>query len=480
MNKKISTSNNARVRLLQGVNKVANIVKATLGPYGKNVIYTDPNGLLPTVTNDGVSIAKQIQLTDPVEQAGVDIIKQSCLMTNAKAGDGTTTSITLAQAIAQIGFNDGRPVMEIKNQIANECDIVVSALKEMAAPVGDNIRNIARVSAESVHNGDIVAELIEKIGKNGSVTVTAGSEIGVVSEVVSGAEFPQGWISPYMVNNERDEAVLEECPVLICDVKIGNFRDIAPIMEKVVESGYRKLFVVSEGLDASVIATTTLNKMKGIFEVVAVKLPYVDKEVFMQDISFITGAKITGTSGLMIDKMSVEDLGFCDKIIVKQESTTFLGGKGDLDKNIEALKKSVETSKDDYFKNKIIERIARLTGGVGIIRVGAQSEAEMKYLRDKLEDTVNATKCAIDEGIVRGGGLALKEIAERYPNMLIADALRAPYEQIQTNAGKHVDIPDHVFDPVKVTRLAVESACSAAGILITTEAVIAYDNTTKK
>lgn len=479
--KKILTGNESRAKLLDGVNKMADIVKSTLGPYGRNVVYT-LDGQLPYITNDGVSIARQIQFDDPIEQAGADIIKQACLMTNAKAGDGTTTAITLAQAIAKTGFADTRNPKEVKDQIMSECEMVITALTDMAVPVKDNIKHVATVSAESPAIGSIVADLIGEIGENGSISVETSTNIGLSYEVAQGLEVDEGYVSYLMGTGERNEAVLEDCPVVLCDLKIGNIKDLIPVMEKIRKAGYLKMLLVCDGVEASVIANLMLNKVKGIFETVVIKLPYVDKEVFLQDISLVTGASIFGTTGKLFDKMKVDDLGFCDKIIVKQESTVFIGGRADIKESVELLKKGAEEITDLYFKDKLLRRIAKITGGVGIIKVGASSDIELKYLKDKIEDTINATKCAISEGIVKGGGDALKAIVEKYPNMLISEALLAPYLQIRANAGDNVQFatPDYVFDPVKVTKMAVESACSVAGTLITTNAVIAYDKASEK
>jgi len=473
MKKIITTDAEAQAKLLKGVDMVADIVKRTLGPSGSNVVYTT-NGT-PTVTNDGVSIALQVLSNDEIEQVGIDLIKQSSLQTNNKIGDGTTTSIVLAQAIAHAGFNEvnkGRSALEVRTQIMDECEQVVKFLEEQASPVeGDMLRNVAYTSVENKEYGDLIANTLERVGPDGVVMVDYSQELGVTATFTEGLEVSQGWISPYMVD-EEGVAVIEDAYVLLCDSKLSSFQEFTPVMEKLVkEKGVRKLLVVCEKMETHFLANAVLNKTKGAFDLKAIATPFIDKEQFLEDISIVTGAKIVGTTGLLLDKVTTDDLGYCSKIIISQDSTLFIGGSGDTSNAVERLRIHKNTLTDSYSISKAEKRIARLVGGVAVIKVGASTEAETTYIKLKIDDAVAATKAAMKHGVVRGGGLELMEMYS--DDYLIGESLNKPYEQIQENAGGNIVIPDSVLDPVMVTITALRNACSVAGILLTTTAVIA-------
>ena len=484
-NKIIVTGENSRAKLLKGADMVADLVKLTLGPKGRNVVFTQEHGLYPTVTNDGVSIARNVFSDDEIEQVGIDLIKQASMQTSYHAGDGTTTSMVLAQAIAHAGFEacEVTSPMEVKKQIERECELVVQELKALARPV-DNFGQmvmVASAAAESEEWGKTVAQVFQDVGPNGVVTVDQTPEVGVRAVITTGLEVQEGWISSYMINSEKNEAIIEDARILICDQKLTTIKDIVPLIEKLSKQGINKLVVVCDGMDNNLIATAAINKQKGTFEILGIKLPYTEKQEFMENIAAVTGASITGTTGLMIDQIDIAELGFCNKVVATQESTLFIGGSGDISTLVASLEKTKEDTKDKYFISKAETRLAKLSGGVGVIWVGAATEAEMKYTKLKIDNAVSSLKCAMEEGIVPGGGLTLSKLSTiqgGYP--LIAECLHAPIKQMQANAGGEFIVPDNIFDPVKVTRTALQNACSLAATLITVEAVIAdkYEHTT--
>ncbi len=476
--KVITQHTEAQEKLLRGVDLVADIVKQTLGPSGKNVVFTNKQGS-PTVTNDGVSIAVQVHSDDEIEQIGIDLIKQSSLQTNNKIGDGTTTSIVLAQAIAHSGFeevNKGRNALEVRKQIMEECEAVTKLLEKSARPVNDKMLvDIATTSVENEEYGQLIADTLNRVGSDGVVVVDYSQEVGVKATFTEGLEVDQGWISPYMVD-EEGIIKLEDAYVLLCDSKLASFQEMTPIMEKLVkETGTRKLFVVCEKADTHFLANAILNKTKGAFDMKIINTPFMDKEQFLEDISIVTGAKIVGTTGLLFDKLTVNDLGRCDKIVCSQDSTLFIGGMGNVAEAVERLRKHKDSLTDSYLISKAEKRIARILGGVAVVKVGASTEAEAKYIKLKIDDAVAATKAAMKYGVVRGGGLALAMLGQSKNEMLISESLRAPHYQILENSDSNIDlpVPDSVLDPVKVTITALQNACSVAGILLTTTAVIA-------
>jgi len=534
MAKQILFNEKARTALKNGVDKVADAVKITLGPRGRNVVYDRGYGS-PMITNDGVSIAKEITLKDKFENMGAEIIKEVAEKTNDTAGDGTTTSVILTHAIVAEGLRQtsmGVNAMVVRTGIERAAEKVVAALKAIAKPIKtkEEIRQVATISAESEEMGKIIADTIDKVGKDGVVTVEESQTFGVESEVVEGLEFDKGYVSHYMITNpERMEAEYRDPLVLITDKKISSVKEVLPILEKIAQTGKKDLVIIAEDVDGEALATFIVNKLRGNFNVLAVKAPgYGDrKKELLQDIAVTVGASVISEElGVKFENADIETLGRASRIIVSKDKTIIVGGKGkksDLDARVSQLKKQREEITSKYDIEKLDERIAKLTGGVAIIRVGAATETEMKYLKLKIEDAVNATKAAIEEGVVAGGGVALIKAGEKVaagensgkkqetgtlPRELaigfdiVLKALEAPLRQIAINAGKDdgsviVDrvkngkgnagydalkdemVPDMIaagiIDPVKVTRSCVQNAVSAAAILLTTEAAIAEE-----
>lgn len=466
-------------KVVEGVDLVANVVKKTLGPRGSNVIYTNQWNI-PVVTNDGVSIAKQIFSDDDTVQVGVDALKQQAARTNMQAGDASTTFITLAQAIIHEGIKSKKHPLEKRDEITRDCNVVLGELVKQAKPVTtfEEIKNIATISVEDEEIGHLIAEANEKVGKEGKIDVQESEVNGIRVEYTNGLEIDEGYIAEFMMNNERGEAVLNNPYILIVDSKLSNIKDILPIMQKVADTGKHEVLLLCDGLDGNMLPTIAKNiysrrfEGKPHLEVIAVKFPAVRKQEFVEDIALITEGKVMGMkTGLFPDKATLEDLGTCEKVVITSKKTTFIGGKGDVKDKIETLKNlrdGSEINKDAYD-----DRIARLKGQVAVIKVGAASGVDLGYLKDKIEDAIYATKGAIQEGAVKGGGVALKMIGLDLPEGILRNALQAPYNQIQENAGGNFKIEDNVWDSVKSTRIVCENACSFAGSLLTTSASIA-------
>lgn len=517
------------MRLMTGVDKVADAVRITIGPRGRNVVLDKGYGA-PTITNDGVSIAKEISLSDKMENMGAEIIKEVAQKTNDVAGDGTTTAVILTQAIVKEGIKQtamGVNAMGIKVGIERASEEVVKALRAIAKPIKEKgeIIQVATIAAENTELGKIIANTINKVGKDGVVTVEESQSFNIESEIVEGMQFDKGYVSPYMITNaERMEAEYRDVPILITDKKISTVAEILPVLEKLAQSGRKELVIIADDVDGEALATFVVNKLRGAFSVLAVKSPgYGDKKKDMlADIAVLTGGKVISEElGIKIDKTDVAMLGRANKIIATKDTTTIVGGKGkksEIEARIAQLRKIKENTESKYDLEKIEERLAKLSGGVAIIKVGAATETEMKYLKLKVEDAVNATKAAIEEGIVPGGGVALIKAAAKVGNsklvspvasfekefqvgvQILVKALEAPLKQIAVNAGRDdgsviVDqvkhgkgnsgydalldamVPDMlvagIIDPVKVTRSGVQNAASAAAILLTTEVAIA-------
>ncbi len=534
MSKKILYNEVARKALKAGIDAVANAVKITIGPRGRNVVLDKGYGT-PTITNDGVSIAKDIVLKDKFENLGAEIVKEVASKTNDVAGDGTTTATILIQSIVNEGMreaNMGVNVMGLRSGIELASKDIVSALKKIAMPIksDEEIRQVATVSSESPELGAIIADTIKKVGKDGVVTVEESQSTDLESEIVEGIQFDKGYVSAYMItNSERMEAEYNDPAILITDKKISTIKEILPMLEQLAKTGKKDLVIIADDVDGEALATFVVNKLRGTFNVLAVKAPgYGDKKKEMlEDIAVTVGAKvITEDVGIKFENADITVLGKARRVISTKDNTIIVGGKGkksDIEARINQLKKQRDNTDSKYDAEKIEERIAKLSGGVAVIRVGAATETEMKYLKLKVEDAVNATKAAIEEGIVTGGGVALiraaaeveKSLANK-KNMskeqetgykIVIRALSAPARQIAINAGKEdgsviVDkikngkgnigydalkdemVPDMIsagiVDPVKVTRLGVENACSAAAILLTTEVAIADEPEEKK
>ena len=521
MAKEILFNKDARDALKKGVDTVANAVKVTIGPRGRNVVLEKGFGG-PTITNDGVSIAKEIELKDKFENMGAEVIKEVANKTNDVAGDGTTTAIVLAQSIISEGLNHtvkGANAMAIKAGIERAAKDVVEALKDLAKPIKgqEDIKQVATISAESEEIGTIIAETIEKVGNDGVVTVEEGQSLGVDSEVVEGMEFDKGYVSPYMITDaERMEAEYKDAPILITDQKITNVKDVLPLLEALAQGGTKDLVIIAEDVEGEALATFVVNKLRGGFNVLAVKAPgFGDKKkAMLEDIAITVGATVVSEdTGHKLENVDATVLGKASRIVATKDNTLIVGGKGDsatLKERVKQLQTQLKQTDSKFDKEKLQERIGKLSGGVAVIKVGAATETEMKYLKLKIEDAVNATKAAIEEGVVPGGGTALVKAAsgltakgdddELVGYKIVIDALTGPIQQIVENAGKSdgasivgkiekggknagydagkdkmVDdmIKEGIIDPVKVTRSAVQNASSAAAILLTTEVAVA-------
>lgn len=526
MAKKILFDADARSALKAGIDAAAKAVKVTLGPRGRNVILDKGYGG-PHMTNDGVTIAKEITFKDKFQNMGAEIVKEVANKTNDLAGDGTTTSVVLLQALVEEGMKQtamGLNAMGIRAGMEKAAEATVKALKAIAKPVqGDkDIKQVATISAESAEIGETIAEVISEVGQNGVVTVEESPSFGIEKEIVEGLEFDRGYVSAYMITNtERMEAEYKDAQILVTDKKITSIQDVLPVLEAVARTGKKELVIIADDVEGEALATFVLNKLRGAFNVLAVKAPgYGDrKKEMLQDIATTVGATLISEDvGMKLDKVELTMLGRAQKVIASKDSTIIVGGKGskkEIDARVSSLKKQLADSDSKFDKEKLQERIAKLSGGVAVIRVGAATETEMKYLKDKIEDAVNATKAAIAEGIVPGGGTALVKAAQKVESetdwkkltkeeeigyRIVVAALERPLKQIAINAGKESGevivaevkkakgfagydaVKDEVvsdmvaagiIDPVKVTRGGVEHAVSAAAILLTTEAAIA-------
>ena len=527
MAKQLVFSENARRNLKTGVDALANAVKVTLGPKGRNVALDKKWGA-PTITHDGVTVAKEIELEEPFENMGAQLLKEAATKTNDVAGDGTTTATVLAQMIVNQGLKNvaaGANPMLIKNGIARAAEAVVSALREQATDIDtkEEIANVAAISANDKEIGTLIAEVMEKVGKDGVITVEESKGLAFETEYVEGMQFDRGYISPYFVTDpERMEAVLDEPLLLIHDKKISSAQDIIPLLEKLVQTGRKNLVIISEDVDGEALATLVLNKLRGVFNVLAIKAPgFGDRrKAMLQDIAVLTGGQvITEEMGRKLDTTQLADLGHAVKVISTKEDTTIVGIEDEaISDNILArinqIKAEIEASTSDYDKEKLQERLAKLSGGVAIIRVGAGTEVELKEKKHRVEDALSATRAAVEEGIVPGGGVALinaipalagieMEFADEQTGVtIVRRALEEPMRQLAVNAGmdgavivenarraqKEQDdlnvgfdvlrevyvnmVTQGIIDPVKVTRSAVENAASIGAMILTTEALI--------
>jgi chaperonin GroEL len=528
MAKQVLFDEDVKKLLIKGVNTVADAVRVTVGPRGRNVILDKGFGS-PTITNDGVSIAKEISLENRFEHMGAEIIKEVATKTNDMAGDGTTTSVIVAQALINEGFRHtaiGANSMAIKSAIEHAGKDAVDFIKKSATPIKDKnqIIHVATISAESKELGRIIADTIEKVGKDGVVTVEESQSFGVTSEVAQGFEFNQGYISPYMItDSERMNAEYKDPLILVTDKKISNIKELLPLIESLAKAGKKELVIIADDVEGEALTTFVVNKIRGIFSVLAIKAPgFGDrKKEELKDIAITTGATVISDDfGITLEKATLSMLGKAHKIISKKDSTVIVDGKGskkELDARISQIKSQIKSIDSKYEKEKLEERVAKLSGGVAVIKVGAATETEMKYLKLKIEDAVNATKSAVDEGVVAGGGSTLAKTAahleqkvskneskmsseEKIGYEIVSKALKSPLRQIAYNAGKEdpgviIDtvikgsknagydalqdkmvedmIVSGIIDPVKVTRNAVSNAMSAAAILLTTEVAIA-------
>ncbi len=525
MAKQILFGEDARKAMHEGLTKSARAVKVTLGPRGRNVVLEKSYGG-PRITNDGVSIAKEISFKDKFENMGAEIVKEVANKANDMAGDGTTTAVTLLEAMVNEGLATlarGANAMAIRSGMEQARDAAVKELKNMAKPVDGrkDIEQVASISAESPELGRIIAETVEKVGKNGVITVEESQGTELSYEVVEGLQIDKGYASPYFVTNpERMEAEMRDAQILVTDRKISTVQDILPFLEKIAQTGKKELVIIADDIEGDALATFILNKLRGTFNVLAVKAPgFGDKKKEMlADIAVVVGATVLSSDlGMTFENAELSVLGKASRVVAGKDSTVFVGGKGkksDIDSRVTQLQTLKEQSSSKFDTEKFEERIAKLSGGVAVIRVGAATETEMKYLKDKIDDAVKATKASIEEGIVPGGGTALAKVSrmlrvedwefdskdEETGFAIVGRALEAPLRQILANAGKDdgsaivervqnakgfagydaalgEEVPDMaeagIIDPVKVTRSALENAVSAAAIFLTTEAAVA-------
>ena len=519
MAKELYYGEESRRKLLAGVDKLADTVKITLGPKGRNVLIEKSYGS-PLITNDGVSIAREIELEDQVENMGAQLVKEVATKTNDVAGDGTTTATLLAQSIIREGFKNvtaGANPMILKKGIAGAVDAAVDYLKSTAKIVDDkeSIAQVASVSANDAEIGELIAEAMEKVGKDGVITVEESKTLGTTLDVVEGMQFDRGYLSPYMANNEKMEAVMSKPYILLTDKKISSIQDIIPLLEGIMKAG-RSLLIVAEDVDGEALATLVLNKLRGTLDVVAVKAPgFGDRrKAMMEDIAILTGGVVISEElGYELKEATIDMLGQAETVKVNKDNTVIVNGAGrkdELDARIAQITASIEETTSEFDKEKLQERLAKLSGGVAVINAGAATETELKEKKLRLEDALNATRAAVEEGIVAGGGVSLiraieavKAYADKQEGdmktgaKIVERALEEPVRQIATNAGfdgavivaevkkaegnvgfnaaneEYQDmIKAGIVDPVKVTRSALQNASSVAGMLLTTEAGI--------
>ena len=521
MAKQIIFDEKARLSIKKGVDQLANTVKVTLGPKGRNVVIGESFGS-PTVTKDGVTVAKEIELEDKFEAIGAEMVKEVATKTNDVAGDGTTTATLLAQSILTQGLKNvtaGTDPMAIRRGIEKAVNTVVVELKnKISKPVQgkEDIAHIASISANDQKIGNLIAEVMEEVGKDGVITVEESQEFGLKKEIVEGMQFDSGYISPYMItDSSRMEAELDNPYILVTDAKISSIEDIRPLLEKLVQTGKKDLVIIADSIEGVALTTLVLNKLQGVFNVLAVKAPgFGDrKKEILQDIAVLTGARfISEEVGLKLENADLNDLGQARKVVTTKENTTIIEGKGEeneIKTRVEQIKSQLENTTSDFDKEKLQERLGKLGGGVAILKVGAATETEMKEVKHRIEDALSATRAAVEEGIVVGGGVALirvlpaleqleLNIEEKVGVDILKRALEEPAKQIAFNAGKDgavvvSEIKKHegnfgynaeknkyedlvvagIIDPTKVTRSALQNAASIAGLILTTEAVIA-------
>jgi chaperonin GroEL len=523
--KQLSFRDEARRGLQRGVDKLAEAVSTTLGPKGRNVALDKKFGA-PTVTHDGVTVAKEIELEDPYENMGAQLLKEAATKTNDIAGDGTTTATVLAQAIVNEGLKNvaaGANPMLLKRGIMAAAEAVARNIKEQATPIStkEEIASVASVSAQDSEIGNLIAEVMDKVGKDGVVTVEESRGLEFETEYVEGMAFDRGYISPYFITNpESMEAVIEEPYILIYDKKISAAQDIVPLLEKLVQIGKRDVVIIAEDVDGEALATLVLNKLRGMLNVLSIKAPgFGDRrKAMLGDIAVLTGGLvISEETGRKLETLTLQDLGRAAKVVATKDETTIVDGAGDesaIKGRIEQIRKEIELSTSDYDREKLQERLAKLSGGVAVIRVGAATETELKEKKHRVEDALSATRAAVEEGIVPGGGVALVNAIPALDNLkfdnedentgvvIVRRALEVPLKKIAANAGidgavviqevrrtqkskKNTNIGYNVItneyvdmieagipDPAKVTRGAVENAASIASMILTTEVLI--------
>jgi chaperonin GroEL len=519
--KEVRFSDDSRQRMFKGVNILANAVKATLGPKGRNAVLEKSFGA-PTVTKDGVSVAKEIELKDKFENMGAQMVKEVASNTSDEAGDGTTTATVLAQAIIREGLkavSSGRNPMDVKRGIDKAVIVAIEELRKLSKPCKDSkaIAQVGTISANSDESiGKTIADAMEKVGKEGVITVEEGSGLDNELEVVEGMQFDRGYLSPYFINTQANQtAELDKPYILLVDKKISNIREMLPLLEGVAKAG-RPLLVVAEDVEGEALATLVVNNIRGILKVAATKAPgFGDRrKAMLQDIAVLTGGTVISDEvGLALEKATLNDLGEAKRIVVEKENTTIIDGHGkasEIKGRVESIRQQIEEATSDYDKEKLQERVAKLSGGVAVIKVGAATEIEMKEKKARVEDALHATRAAVEEGVVPGGGVALVRAQKALLNLqganedqtigikILARAIEEPLRQIVENAGEDAAvilnrvregkgsfgynaatgefgdmIEAGILDPTKVTRLALQNSASVSGLLLTTEVMIA-------
>ncbi len=527
MPKQIKYSEEARRKLKVGIDKLANVVIVTLGPKGRNVVLDKGFGS-PTITNDGVTIAKEVELDDKIENLGAEILKEVAEKTNDIAGDGTTTAVLLAQSIINEGLKNvtaGSNPLAIKRGLDKGLKIVIENLKKISKPTQtkEEIAQVATIAAENSEIGNLIAQIMEEVGKDGVVTIEESKTFGLQKEIVKGLQFDRGYISPYMITNlERMEAVFEDSFILVTDKKISSLTEILPTMEKVAQTGKKELVIIAEEVEGDALATLVVNKLRGTFNSLAIKSPgFGDrKKEMLEDIACLTGAQVISEElGLKLENIELKQLGSARRVVSTKENTTVIEGKGkkeEIESRIKQIRRELEKTESEFDKEKLQERLAKLAGGVAVIKVGAATEVEQKAKQHKTEDALSATRAAIEEGIVPGGGIALLrcqeilekvevEAEEKIGFNILKRALEEPLRRITQNAG--IDgsvavaevrkmklnegfnaqkmvyedlVKNGIVDPTKVVRTALQNAVSAASMLLTTEAVVAEKEEEKK
>ena len=520
MAKEIKYSNEARTALLNGVNKLADAVRVTMGPRGRNVLLQRSFGA-PHITKDGVSVAKEIELNDALENMGAQLVKEVASKTADEAGDGTTTATVLAQAVFKEGLKNvtaGANPIELKRGMDKAMSAIVEELKKMSKTV-ENKEQIAQVATISANSdkviGELIAEAMEKVGKDGVITVEEGKSLNDELEVVEGMQFDRGYLSPYFVtNSDKMVAELEDAYVLLYDKKISNMKELLPLLEQVVQSGNKPLLIIAEDVEGEALTTLVVNRLRGTINVTAVKAPgFGDRrKAMLQDIAILTGGQVISEElGRNLESATLEDLGRAGRVVVDKDNTTIVDGAGskeDIEARIAQIKSEIENTTSDYDKEKLQERLAKLSGGVAVIKVGAATETEMKEKKDRVDDALSATKAAVEEGIVIGGGAAVLKAArkinldlegdEKIGAEIVIRAVEAPIKQIAENAGydggvvvynvenndnenngfnaaigEYVDMFEAgIIDPAKVERVALQNAVSVSSLLLTTEAAV--------
>ncbi len=527
MAKNIIFDETARQSLKKGIDKVTNAVRVTLGPKGSNVVLDKGFGS-PTITNDGVSIAKEIELEDKLENLGAELVKEAADKTNDVAGDGTTTAIILASSIINNGLKyltSGANPLSIQKGVNKAAKTIIEGLKNISHKIEthSDIVNVATISSRDLEIGNLIAEVIKEVGKDGVVTVEESKTFGLSKEIVKGLQFDRGYVSPYMITNpEKMEAVLEDPYIVITDLKISAIGEILPLLDKILQTGKKDILIIADDISGEALATLIVNKLRGILNVVAVKAPgFGDtRKEQITDIAIVTGGKVISEElGLKLDKANLEDLGQARRVVIDKDKTTIVEGKGDkeeIEKRVKQIKKELEITESEFDKEKLQERLAKLAGGVAVIKVGAPTEVEQKEKQNRVDDAVRATKAALEEGIVPGGGVALlrtldnlskvefKDEDEKIGAKIVRKALEEPLRQIAANAGVNGDVvleevkkrngnegfnaqtleytdmfKAGIVDPTKVTRSALENAVSVAGMFLTTRAVV-YEIPEKK